>query len=141
MLLVQTLAHELGADFQLVADIFIPAVLKLTSRANKVYVNYATETLKVCIREAGLGDMLPLFAQALDNNPSKTMRIAAIDCIYVILHINSPDVIDSHVDLLETVMATGILDPTPEVRDLTRTMFEEYQLKYSHRISRYMRIT
>ena len=134
---MNTLATELGDKFELLAELLIPTVLKLCSRANKVYVSSAHATLVTCINATqGLSNMISLFSESY-KSPSKTLRIAACDCLVKITAINTTTRLESHLDIIEKSIRRNIIDSIPEVRDLARVLFDHYQGHFESRVERY----
>lgn len=140
MLLIQELATSMGPLFENLSDILLPSVLKLTTRANKIYIQSATTTLKSAIKHAGLTSFIPTLAQEI-SNPSKSLRIAAIDCILQALQSNPLEKLETHVILIENIIQTSVVDSASEVRDMSRTIFDIYKDQFEHRVDRYISLT
>jgi len=123
------MATSMGDKFEQLSDLVLPTVLRLTTRANKVYVSSATATLKACIKSAGLTSFLPTLLEGL-KNPSKSMRIASIESILLIVEKNGPHRLQGSVAFIEKAILDGVLDPTHEVRDTAKTLFETYKVGF-----------
>lgn len=116
----------------------LPSVLKLTTRANKVYITSATVTLKECIRRSRLIPFLNTLVDFLQSQ-SKSQRIAVVDCICLISDLSSSDEIQSYCDIFELAISTAIIDSCVEVRDFSRKLFEKYQTNsVPNRLSKYL---
>ena len=134
---MQTLAQSLQERFELVAGDLLPSVLKLTSRANRVYVGSATQTLKVAIEcTDGLPGFLPSLVAEL-GNPSKTVRVAASECIQLSLTVSNPGgKIEQFSEEVEKAILTGIGDPATEVRMFAKGTFNVYKTTFPLRVDR-----
>jgi CLASP N terminal len=129
------MATSMGERFEQLSDLLLPTVLRLTTRANKVYVSSATSTLKACIKAAGLISLIPTLLEGLQN-PSKSMRIASIEAILLIVEKNGPHRLQGSVALIEKAIKDGVLDPTHEVRDCAKTLFENYKVGFGESLAR-----
>ncbi len=134
---MQTLAESLQERFESIAGDLLPAVLKLTARANKVYVVSATQTLKAAISATdGLPTFLPALAAELAS-ASKSVRIAAADCIHLSLTLCNPGGrVDAHAEEVERALLSGITDPATEVRTICKGAFDAYRVLFPLRIER-----
>lgn len=133
--MVTTMATSMGDKFEQLSDLLLPTVLRLTTRANKVYVSSATATLKACIKAAGLTTLIPTLLEGL-KNPSKSMRIASIEAILLIVEKNGPHRLQNSVTLIEKAILDGVQDPTHEVRDTAKTLFENYKVGFNDSLLR-----
>ncbi|KAI8914225.1 clasp N-terminal domain-containing protein, partial [Gorgonomyces haynaldii] len=136
LLFIQELSTCLGDGFDQLADIFFPTIIKLTTRANKVYVSSASQTLKICIENSGASSTIPLFLEQL-KNPSKTARIASVEALVLILSNNTPQDLEQFVDLIENAISTAVVDSSVEVRDLARQVFEQYRVSFEQRTEKF----
>ncbi len=134
--LIEEIASNLKVRFSELCDVYLPAVLRLTARANKVYVSSATQCLKTCINEAGLAIWIPYLNMQL-SNPSKTLRIASMVCIEAIINSSISEILLHYAENIESCIETGVVDPTPEVRDLSRKIFLVYQGLFPDRNEQY----
>lgn len=138
LLLTDVLAKELKEKFELLAEFLLPAVLKLTARANKVYVTSAHSTLLTCIDATqGLAFLIPLLVESR-KSPSKTLRITAGACLVKIADIAPLCKLEPFVEKIEDSIRHNILDSVPEVRELARSLFEVFSLNFEHRVHRYV---
>jgi hypothetical protein len=140
------MAECMEQRFESIGDFLLPTVLKLTTRANRyhfsglthirVYVSCATSTLKTCIESAGQASMIPILVDSL-KTPSKSLRLAAMDCIVLIAKRNDPEKLLPWLNLIEKTISEAVVDPTPEVRDLARGLFELYKVAYPGTLTRF----
>ena len=64
------------------------------------------------------------------------MRIAAAKCLVHILCHAPVKKMEGFVDRIEESIRNNILDSIPEVRDLSRTLFESYKSLFGSRVDR-----
>jgi hypothetical protein len=111
-------------------------ILLIMDFIKRVYVSSAMTTLKICIKSAGLSSMIPIFVDSL-KTPSKSLRLASMDCVVLIVETNSAEKISPWIALIEKTIAEGVVDSTPEVRDLARRLFESYRNFYPGALSKF----
>ncbi|KAJ1541650.1 hypothetical protein HK405_010510, partial [Cladochytrium tenue] len=133
MTLVEVCALSLGDRFEPLANFTVPALLRLCTRANKVFVKCASATLRKIFEHAGIPSCVPLLVEALQSN-SKSLRVSAADCLKVTLETNSPAKLDVYGDAVVTALRLAIVDAVPEVKTLARTSFELFQAKFPARL-------
>ncbi|KAJ3087760.1 hypothetical protein HK102_010339 [Quaeritorhiza haematococci] len=136
MTLIAELTRNLLDRFEILANDFIPSVLKLCTRANKVFVHTANATLKNAIEYSGIPNQIPAFTDGL-RNPSKTLRLCAAEAVLKSMQINSPVRLEPYVDHIETAIKDAILDSTPEVRETARAIHEQYRDMFANRLDRF----
>ncbi|KAJ3277040.1 hypothetical protein HDV01_000092 [Terramyces sp. JEL0728] len=133
MNLVSCLAECLGKEFSQLSELLLPTVLKLTTRANKVYVSSATATLKTCVENAGCINLIPHLVEAL-KNPSKSLRLAAMEVLGLVVYFGGAEMLSGYVNILEGSITSTVLDNATEVRELTRVLFDNYKDKFQDRL-------
>ncbi|RKO87178.1 hypothetical protein BDK51DRAFT_18238 [Blyttiomyces helicus] len=135
MTFITVLATTLGDRFEPLVDPFLPVVLRLSSRANKVYVSTAAETLRAAIEACGAPSFIPTLVESI-KSPSKSLRHAAMEGLLLELTWNSQVRLEPYADAMELAMREGVVDSTPVVRDLAKRMFERYKDVLPGRIDR-----
>jgi hypothetical protein len=137
LMLVEVLSKSLRERFEGLADFILPAVLRLCTRANKVFVNSASATLKCVIDNSGVPAIAPLLNDSLQS-PSKTLRIAAAECIFRIMEVNPIARLEPYTESLEAAIKSSTVDSTSEVRNLARQTFDLYKDMFPTRIDRFL---
>jgi hypothetical protein len=135
MSLVETTAQSLGDRFEQAADFTVPPLLRLCTRANKVFVNCANTTLKAIIDNAGIPSIIPQLHDSLQS-ASKSLRTCAMELLNRTIGVNSVQRLEHHVDAIENMIKTAVIDSTPEVRTLARACFDLYKDMFSSRIDK-----
>lgn len=101
------------------AESLFPAVLKLCTKANKVVVRYALESLSTIAQHSQPTALCPVFARALGHQ-NKTYRAAAVQFVYELLNCAPPDCLEPQLATVEGLLRSGISDAAPEVREWSR---------------------
>ncbi|KAJ3248471.1 hypothetical protein HDU77_008103 [Chytriomyces hyalinus] len=140
LLLCEVLSVSLQEKFDGLADFLLPALLRLSTRANKVIVTCATSALKTIIDNSGVPSILPMLAEHIClPSPSKSLRICAAECLNRVLESTSASAkIDKYAEPIENAIKSGTVDSTPEVRALIRTAFESYRQVFPSRLDRFV---
>lgn len=126
--LIQTISTSLKDKFD--ESLLIPT-LKLCGKANKVIVNCASATLIHCIQAGnGFASLIPHFTDA-HKNPSKTFRIAAINCLVTTVECCTKSELENYIDKVEFAIGVFIVDSLPQVRELARLLYSTYQVEFS----------
>ncbi|KAI9335290.1 clasp N terminal-domain-containing protein [Obelidium mucronatum] len=139
MLLCEVLGQSLEERFDGLSDFILPALVRLCTRANKVIVTSANNTLKVIIDHAGVPSLLTLLSENIcAPSPSKSLRISSAECVNRILGANSVSRLEKYVEALEAAIKCGTVDSTPEVRGLIKATFEQYKTLFPLRLDRFV---
>lgn len=133
--LIVQISSILKSDFNQVLELFLPQVLRLTSKANKVYVTSAVSCLKLCIKNSGLIGFLPFLLDGI-KSPCKNTRIKSMDCILTVLDHNDRAALAGWSHLIEWAIADGVVDAANEVRDTARIIFINYKQKFPDMVPR-----
>ncbi|KAJ3026343.1 UNVERIFIED_CONTAM: hypothetical protein HDU68_005788, partial [Siphonaria sp. JEL0065] len=139
MLLCEILGLSLEERFEGLSDFILPALVRLCTRANKVIVTSANNTLKVIIDHAGVPSLIILLSENIClPSPSKSLRISSAECVNRILGANPVGRLEKYVEALETAIKSGTVDSAPEVRGLIKTTFESYKELFPSRLDRFV---
>ena len=136
--LVSAISTYLQSEFQQLLSIYIPTVLKLTTRANKVYVSLSTLTLKTCIEQSMIPGIISILVETLKNSLSKTQRIACQDLLCFVMVTNQKSAIQPFVHLVEEGCAHGITDSSNQVRDKSRELFDHLRTMFPERVEKFI---
>lgn len=131
------MAKLLKESFEAIADVLIPPVFKLCTRANKVFVTCATNCILSVIANSHIPNMLPVFFEAY-SNASKSFRISAAAFVCRCLECTPIHRLESYIDVIEAAIRNGVLDATPDVRETSRKCFDIYKSKFEGRLERYV---
>lgn len=135
--LINVSASELGTDFETLLPLFLPTVLSLCSRPNKVFITRAKASIQLIIEGTQLASILPYLVQCL-RDKSHMMRLAAAEGILSCVNsINPPD-LEKEIrarDLESAIRATS-RDANAEIRKVSRKIFDAYTVLLPHRVDR-----
>lgn len=131
--LVEAAATALGTDFEPLTELFVPTVIKLSTRANKLFVQSATTCLKNLAEKCSLTSQLDTFTEALQNK-NRFMRACAADVVVSMIEHTAASSLADHVEEVEAFVALAVEDADSAVRDLARACFSLYSERFGSRL-------
>ncbi|KAJ3330079.1 hypothetical protein HDU76_006473 [Blyttiomyces sp. JEL0837] len=137
MTALDALSKHLGLDFEPFAEAALPVLLRLSARANKVYVTCSLQTLTVFVDTLNLSPYLSIFLESL-RSASKSQRTVAMECIHRMVEFYLPEDLSVNVAVIESAIKLSILDQAPEVRNLAKNAFTHYNAKFPDRLTIFM---
>jgi len=134
---IATLATGLGPSFDPLVPLFIPTLLSLCSRPNKVFISRAKATIQTIIDQTQLISLLPYFVGAL-RDKSVTLRLIAVESIFsCVLSFNPPDLEkDARARDVENAIRLTATDASADVRKVSRHVFDAYKILLPARVER-----
>ncbi|KIJ26549.1 hypothetical protein M422DRAFT_192044, partial [Sphaerobolus stellatus SS14] len=129
-------APRLGPKFEPLVPLFVPSILRLSSRTNKVYVSRAEKTLAMIITYCPLPAIVPQLLIACKESKVVTGRIAGAEG--VLRALNKWDWTQNPMkakigDIEDMLRLTG-KDKDPTVRQLSRKIFDAYKALFPDRL-------
>jgi len=132
---IATLAAGLGPSFDPLVPLFIPNLLSLCSRPNKVFISRAKATIQTIIDQTQLISLLPYFVGAL-RDKSVTLRLIAIESVLACVQsFNPPDLEkDARARDVENAIKLTATDASADVRKVSRQVFDAYKILLPTRV-------
>ena len=126
--LVNSLLAGLGPSFTSLASLFIPSLLGLCARTNKVFTGPSKDCIFSIVRSIRSPSLLPLIAESL-NQKSASVRSVAAECILAYLNcLNPPEIVnDARARLVEDVIKLTATNANAGVRRTGKMIFEAYK--------------
>jgi hypothetical protein len=134
---IATLATGLGPSFDPLVPLFIPTLLSICSRPNKVFISRAKATIQTIIDQTQLISLLPYFVGAL-REKSVTLRLIAIESLLACVQcFNPPDLErDARARDVENAIRLTATDASADVRKVSRHVFDAYKILLPARVDR-----
>jgi len=133
--LLTSMISRLDRNFEPLMQVFIPSVLKLCTRTNKLYITRARNILDTITGQTSLTSIIPYFQGCWDDK-STTLRVAAAESMIASLKkFNPPDLL-RYIPQVETAILTAAVDKDPTVRSAARKMFECYKALWPERVDK-----
>ena len=134
---ISVLATGLGPSFEPLVPLFVPTLLSVCSRPNKVFISRARTTLQTIIDQTQLISLLPYFTRAL-REKSATLRLIAIESLLACVQcFNPPDLErDARAREIEGAIRLTATDANADVRKVSRHVFDAYKILLPARVER-----
>ncbi|CAJ0751179.1 7867_t:CDS:2 [Entrophospora sp. SA101] len=133
---VEEISNALGPKFDLLAELFVPNILKICSRTNKLFVARAQKCLETIIRKSKLFSLLPRFKEAIQSQ-NKQLKTSIAELTLTILETDVTG-LEDYIEDVESIVCQGIMDSTPAVRTASKKSFEIYKLKFDSRVEEFI---
>jgi hypothetical protein len=137
--LVSVLASELGSGFDPLVPIFLPALLTLCSRTNKVVVTRSRTCIFTLIEATQLPSILSYFLPSIKEKSVSLRLVAAEGTLMCMNCFNPPDLEkETRAREIEVIIRATARDAHADVRKVGKKLFEAYKLILPSRIERYV---
>lgn len=137
--LLATLAVHIGRPFEPLIPLFVPTLLTLASRSNKIFIARAKSCLLSIAENCQSPALLPLLRHAVSDK-SATLRLTATDLILTCLNCYNPPDLEApnRAKDIEAVIRATARDASAEVRKSSRQVFEAYKILLPSRVDMYV---
>lgn len=132
--LLTSTAPRLAARFDALVSTFVPPLLQLCARTNKVALVRAKKCLLLIAKHCKLASLLPYLRDGA-RDKSNTLRNVSVEVVLTLLEaIENTDRIGKRVGDVETIIRSTATDRDPEVRQWCRRIFELYMHRWPARL-------
>ena len=136
--LLSTLASVMGTEFEQLLPLFMPTLLALCARTNKVIINRAKASILAIIQSAQLASVLTYFLQNIKDKSSTLKVVIAEGTLACLNSCNPPDFEkEARATEVESIIRITARDANADVRKISRKIFESYKILLPSRIQRY----
>lgn len=134
--MLATLAMILGRAFEPLIPVYVPGLLSLASRPNKVFISRSKTCLKSIAESSQSPFILPLLRNAIGDK-SVSLRLTATDTLFTCLNcFNPPDIEHpARAEDIEAVIRATARDASADVRKSSKQVFEAYSVLLPHRLN------
>ena len=134
---LNSMAPRRGERVAPVLPLFMPTLLQLCTRTNRVVLKRAERTLHLICKHSHLTTVVPYFLHALtDKAPS--LRIVAAGCLVVLLESTSVVRLTNRVTDLEEAIRLVSTDANGEARAISKSLYALYAGIWPERVDRYV---
>ncbi|KAF8158481.1 clasp N terminal-domain-containing protein [Crassisporium funariophilum] len=128
-------AAGLGGDFEQLLTLFMPTLLALCGRTNKVVINRARTCIFTIIESTQLASVLPYFLQNLKDKSVGLRLVIAEGTLACLNSCNPPDLEkESRAREVEAIIRGTARDANADVRKVSRKIFECYKILLPGRV-------
>jgi hypothetical protein len=133
--LFSSLAKVLESSFNPLLPLLLPPLLTLCTRTNKVFCARARSCIMDIIEHTRLPAIFPYLVDSLKDK-SISLRLTAAEAALTCLNIFDPPelIIEYRAQEIETVIRHTIKDPSADVRNISRKLFEAYNILVPDRV-------
>lgn len=131
--LMNSVAPRLADRFEALVPIFVPSLLTICGRTNKVALGRAKKTLLLIAKHCRLASLLPLLREA-SKEKVPTLRVAAVETASVLVECIDLARANKRVTDVETMVKGCATDSNPEVRQLSKRLFSAYVERWPERV-------
>lgn len=132
------MAPRLGCRFAPFVGVFLPPLLQLCARTNKVAQKRAEKTLHLICQHCHLPQVIPYFVNALEDK-SSSLRTSAAECLVIVLQFCDAARLQKRVADVEKAIQVLATDAHPQARALCRQLYGLYAGVWSSRAASYVR--
>ncbi|PWZ01618.1 hypothetical protein BCV70DRAFT_205364 [Testicularia cyperi] len=136
--LLNSIAPRLAESFDALVPIFVPTLLLICARTNKIAVKRAEKSLHLIIKHCRLASVIPLLREAIKDK-GQGLRAVAANAFTLVLELTERDRLSRRVVDVELAIKSGATDSNPEVRQATRRIFELYIAHWPERVEHFTR--
>ncbi|KAH8093222.1 clasp N terminal-domain-containing protein [Cristinia sonorae] len=133
--LLKAAAEGIGKTFDNIVPLYIPTLLTLCSRSNKVFISRSKACVIVIIEATQAPTILSYLAEAVKDK-SLSLRLSAAEGGLACLNsFNPPDLEkEARAREVEAMIKATATDPSADVRKVSRQLFEAYRILLPHRV-------
>lgn len=130
-----SVAPRLADRFDTLVPVYVPALLQLCARTNKVALKRAQKCLHVMVKVCRLPSLLPHLREA-SKDKFVTLRSVAVECITLLVDAAGRDRLNRKVADVEAIVRATATDTSAEVRQGCKRLFEAYVNTWPERVER-----
>lgn len=135
--LLTSVAPRLANRFEPLISTFIPPLLQLCARTNKVALVRAKKCLLLIAKHCKLASLLPYLRDAA-RDKSITLRNVAVEVTLMLVEsIENIEKLERRVGDIESIIKSTATDRDPEVRQWSKRMFELYGERFPYRLDEF----
>ena len=134
--MLTVLATNLERAFEPLIPVFVPGLLSLASRPNKVFISRSKACLKVIVEYCQSPAIIPMLRNAVGDK-AITVRLTATDTVLTCLNcFNPPDIEHpARAEDIESVIRATARDASADVRKSSKQVFQAYSVLLPHRVN------
>lgn len=131
--LLNSIAPRLADRFEPLVPVFVPTLLLICARTNKVATKRAEKTLYMIARHCRLPSLLPFLRDAA-RDKSQGLRATATGVMLAVLESTEKERLNRRVADFEASIKATATDSNPEVRQISKKLFELYIFVWPERV-------
>ncbi|GBE80961.1 clasp N terminal-domain-containing protein [Sparassis latifolia] len=136
--LIGTVAEVLKGSFEPLLPLFLPTLLTLCTRTNKVFVSRARVCITAIIEQTHSVSILSYLTESVKDK-SISLRQTAAESVLICLRSFQPTVLDKEPRIvqLESIIKVTATDASADVRKISRKIFDAYKVLFPRRVDQF----
>ncbi|EST05788.1 CLASP N-terminal domain protein [Kalmanozyma brasiliensis GHG001] len=134
--LLNSIAPRMAERFEPLVPVFVPTLLLICARTNKVAVKRAEKSLHFVIKHCAPPSVVSYLREAIKDKGQGLRAVAAGTLVLVLEH-TEKDRLTRRVADIEACIKSGATDSNPEVRQTTKRLFELYVSIWPERVEQF----
>ncbi|UTT96871.1 hypothetical protein NDA17_001067 [Ustilago hordei] len=123
--LLNSIAPRLGDKFEPLVAVFVPTLLLICARTNKVAVKRAEKSLHLVVKHCRPTSVIAYLKEAIKDK-GQGLRAVAARTLVLALEVTEKEKLGRRVGDVEACVKSAATDSNPEVRKLAKRLFELY---------------
>ena len=137
--LLSTVATAMGGEFEQLLPMFMPPLLALCGRTNKIVINRARASIFTIIENTQLASILSYLLQNIKDKSASLKLIVADGTLACLNSCNPPDIEkDARALEVEAIIRATAHDANADVRKVGRKVFESYKILLPSRVQKWV---
>lgn len=128
-----SVAPRLADRFDPLVNVYVPPLLQICARTNKVALKRAEKCLHLIAQHCQLLSLLPLLREAC-RDKVYTLRSSAVSSTVILIDSAGRDRLNRKVADIETIIKISATDSNPEVRQHSKQLFSQYVESWPERV-------
>lgn len=136
---LSALASSLNASFEPLLPLFLPGLILLCGRTNKVVVSRAKTCILTIIEATQLPGILSHLAHFVKDKSPTIRLVVAEGTLSCLKCFNPPDLEkDTHSRDVENIIRNAVRDANADIRRVGKDIFQSYKVLLPHRVNRWV---
>ncbi|KAL5485491.1 hypothetical protein ACEPAI_8133 [Sanghuangporus weigelae] len=134
-----SLVTHLQRTFEALIPHFVPTLLTLAARSNKIFIARAKACLLAIVENCQSPAILPLLRHAISDK-SVALRLTVVDLVVACLNCFNPPDLEApyRAEDIEVVIRATARDPNADIRKSSRKAFEAYKILFPSRVDAFV---
>lgn len=134
--LLNSIAPRMAERFEPLVGMFVPTLLLICARTNKIAVKRAEKSLHFIVRHCRAPSVVGYLKEAV-RDKSQGLRAVAVGTLVLVLECTEKERLTRRVGDIEGCIKSGATDSHAEVRQLTKRLFELYVSVWPERVEQF----
>ncbi|CBQ70986.1 conserved hypothetical protein [Sporisorium reilianum SRZ2] len=134
--LMNSIAPRMAERFEPLVSVFVPTLLLICARTNKVAVKRAEKSLHFIVKHCRPPSVVAYLKEAIKDK-GQGLRAVAAATLEVVLEHTEKERLARRVGDIEACIKSGATDSNPEVRQTTKRLFELYVSIWPERVEQF----